>query len=132
MKKLFTLTITFLIFASNSAFSVTIVPNIMAVAALSNETAATQNLGAAVFTSVEASTTSTSFASPILGPVLGVIIFADGTLPLIDLENSEAIDQLLAIQISIEDGEELTEFQRSFLNVGIDAHQLDENANIID
>lgn len=117
-----------LLIASGPSMALTLTPNVMAVAALSDSSTVEQYAGMGVFTTVEAATTATSSSSPILG----VIIFADGQAPSIDLENEDALDEVESIQITLEEGGELTEFQETILEVGINNGQLDESGNILE
>jgi hypothetical protein len=77
-------------------------------------------------TSVGISTTAA------FSPVGGLVIFADSDVAILDLNNEVALEEVELIQMAIEDGEELTDFQNAILEIGITNSQLDENANILE
>jgi hypothetical protein len=122
MKKLLIL-VTLL--TSASSFAVTILPNTMNLAAASSSQMVE---GYAYFTTSEGLVTSTSIASPIAG----IVVFADSGTAIIDLENESALEEVELIQIALEDGDELSNFQNAVLEIGVSNGQLDEDANILE
>jgi hypothetical protein len=70
--------------------------------------------------------------STVGSPVAGLVVLADNGTTFIDFENENALDEVLLIQIALEDGEELSEMQEAFLEIGMANGQLDVNANVIE
>jgi hypothetical protein len=87
--------------------------------------------GDRVFTELSTSTGLTS-STILANPVAGLIVAADSEAYSLDLENEALLDEIEAIQISIDEGQELEDQQKAILAVGVQANQLDEMANILE
>jgi hypothetical protein len=112
---------------SLSTYAVTLKGNFeLSIAVMQNMDNGGQAMGA--LTSINTSILSTTIASPIAG----VIVFTDSETAMIDMDNEVAIEEVELIQIALEDGEELSDFQNAVLEIGMTNGQLDEDANILE
>ena len=67
-----------------------------------------------LITSNLALSTSTTTSNPIAG----LVIFADNGEVMLDMENEALQDELEMIEISIEEGQELTDLQKAIIHIG--------------
>jgi hypothetical protein len=124
MKVLFIL-VTLLTSLSSSA--VTIVPSVLMIDNTVQSGELSDKEASGIFSTVKGLTTSTTVASP----VAGVIVFADSERVMIDLQSERALEEIELIQISLDEGEELSDFQNAVLEIGVANGQLDIDAYIL-
>jgi hypothetical protein len=71
-------------------------------------------------------------SSTVASPIFGVLMFADGERTIINLDNEIALEEVDLIQVALEDGDELSDFQNAVLEIGMANGQLDEDANVLE
>ena len=73
---------------------------------------------------VALSSTTSAASSAAVSPLAGLIVFLDNGQIALDMENESLQDELDLIEVSIEEGLELTDIQKAIIHIGQQNNQL--------
>ena len=119
MKKLIIGTV-FTLLTANS-FAVALYPNILGLLAIDTfRSTEDQKSVAAMLTTTNGLTSSTTAASPLAG----LVMFLDNDQMVLDMESEALLDELDVIELKLENNEELTDLQKAIIVIGKDNNQL--------